>query len=153
MDDRHLGIQVRTWVPEDQFSIIRELAAGRQVSVSQIVRDLIATGLETDGQRQALDQALHRVTSALDHLERLLFFSVQANAFLLVSKEQDYRAIAGQKLAGPKEASELAAEWIGEIRGVAHERIRKALRGPNQLRKEVEDENIRVGAGQDDNGS
>lgn len=128
--------QIRVWVPDDQYGVIRDLAATRQVSMSRVVRDLIVSGLQTDGQRQALGLALHQVTTALDHLERLLFFSAQTGAFLMVSKEQDYRAIANQNATDGAEAAQRAAEWIGELQGIAHERIRKALRGPNQLRKE-----------------
>ncbi len=134
----NLGTQIRTWVPDDQYGVIRELAAARQVSISQVVRDLIVSGLETDGQRQALDRSLQQVTSAIDHLERLTFFAAQEAAFSAIVNEKNYEALGQREAPGdPDEAAAIAKRFIGKIQGLVHERIRKALRGPNRLRKEA----------------
>jgi len=44
MPGNNNGTQIRAWIPDDQYGVIRELAAARQVSISQIVRELIAAG-------------------------------------------------------------------------------------------------------------
>ncbi|NMP24357.1 ribbon-helix-helix protein, CopG family [Sulfobacillus harzensis] len=138
-DTEHPGdTQIRTWVPNNQYAVIRELAAARQVSVSQIVREMIGAGLETDGQRQALDQALHQVTSALDHLERLTFFAAQEAAFAAIVQEKNYEVLGQREAPGnPDEAAAITKRFVGKIQGLVHERIRRALRGPNAVRKEM----------------
>lgn len=125
------GTQIRTWIPDDQYSIIREFAAARQVSISQIVRELIATGFQNDAQQQAAKDALKSVTSSLDHLERLIFFIAQNASYTAVSGEKSGEAAAVKLYPhNPEQAAEAIQIARGEIMGIVHERIRKALRGP-----------------------
>lgn len=131
----HNGTQIRTWVPDDQYGVIRELAAARQVSVSQIVRELIARGIES----QVDSDSLREIKSALDHLERLMFFAAQEAAFAAIVYEKNYEVLGQREAPGdPDEAAAITKRFIGKIQSLVHERIRKVLRGPNQLRKETE---------------
>jgi hypothetical protein len=134
-DAEHPGdTQIRTWIPDDQYAVIREMAAARQVSVSQIVRELIARGMEQDAGAASVRQVL----TALDHLERLVFFAAQQAAVAATWDQEGYRSATRQKLPDdPDRAAALAEQMIGKMQGIAHERLRKALRGPNPVRKEV----------------
>ncbi len=140
MPGNNNGTQIRAWIPDDQYGVIRELAAARQVSISQIVRELIAAGLQDDAHQQAAQESLKAVTSALDHLERLLFFTAQNSAYSAVSAERAGEAAAAKLFPNNSErAAEAVESTRGKIMGIIHERIRKALRGPKPQVEEGED--------------
>jgi hypothetical protein len=126
--------QIRTYVPDDQYGVIRELAAARRVSISQIVRELIAAGLQKDALDSAAAEAMETVTSALDHLERLLFFAAQQAALTAVGQEQSARMATRQAAPNdPERAQRLFDAAIGELQKIAHERLRQALHGRNPV--------------------
>lgn len=129
-DTEHAGdTQIRTWVPDDQYSVIRELAAARHTSISQIVRDLISAGLQDDAHQQAACDALYAVTDSLEHLKRVAYYTAEAAGLLKISWEANARAQADQKYPNdPESALEAARGTLGKYKKIHFERIRKALK-------------------------
>lgn len=155
-DMEHGGsTQIRTWIPDDQYGVIREMAAGKHVSISQVVRDLIGTGLTCDAARGAGDllakqlegavatlraavteaakpvsQSADNIGSALDHLERLMFFVAQTAAFISVINESTIEQQLRRLRPDPDAADDLVNSWRGKHIKIAEERVSKSLRGP-----------------------
>lgn len=83
------GVQIKVWLPEEIYSVVRELAAATtEGNVSEVVRGLIAGCLQKDAHQQAAQESVKTVTSALDHLERLTFLIAQNTAYTAVSGEK-----------------------------------------------------------------
>ncbi len=135
MSDRHEGVQVKIWLPENTYSIIRELAAAHtDGNVSQAIRTLLQRGLQKDALDSAAAEAMEAVTSALDHLERLLFFAAQQAALTAVGQEQSARMATRQAAPNdPERAQRLFDAAVGELQKIAHERLRQALHGRNPV--------------------
>jgi len=134
------GVQIKVWLPEEIYSIIRELAAATtEGNVSEVVRSLIADGLQKDAQQQAAQESVKSVTSALNHLERLTYFIAENTAFSVAATETSAQSQAQRQHAdNPEEAAQALATAIGKLQGIAHERIRKTLRGPKPKLTEKE---------------
>lgn len=152
----NLGVQIKVWLPDELYSVIREMAAGRGGNVSQVVRGLISVGLTHDAAESANDLVAKRLTegmaelraavieaakpvsksaddvgSALDHLERLTFFIAQNVAFVAAANESSIEQILRRNYPNDRDAADEAVKtWFGKHQGIAHERIRKALREP-----------------------
>ena len=151
--DRHDGVQIRVWLEDKPYSLIREMAAAQHTSVSQIVRDLVSAGMQRnvdiDGvtaplvdavtaastaQVQPLIEQQHTLSSQIAHLERLVFFIAQNTAFSLAATEDGARAQSRRN--HPDDAEAAAQSFnsaIGKLQGLAHERINKALKGSRPI--------------------
>lgn len=151
-EDRHEGVQRKVWMPESLNTAVEKLAAAAGQPISATLRELITAGLHADAHTaMATEQIAEMVASALaplvsriDHLERLIFFTAQNAAYTAVVNERAGQAAAAKMFPNDPDR---AAEWMqgvqGEIRGLVHERVRKALRGSNpvrNLREPAEDE-------------
>jgi hypothetical protein len=130
----HQGIQIKIWLPESIYSVVRELAAGHTSgNISQAVRVLLQRGLEKDALDAAADEVIGRVTSQLDHPERLLFFTaVEAARTAGVMDEATRQQTADKPKVGER--------VIEGRRLKAIQQIRQALRGPNAVRQGENDD-------------
>ena len=124
------GVQIKVWLPEAIYSVIRELAAGKtEGNVSEVVRDLIAAGLQDDAHQQAARDALYAVTDSLEHLKRVAYYTAEAAGLLKISWETNARAQADQQYPhDPESALEAARGTLGKYKKIHFERIRKALK-------------------------
>ncbi len=134
------GVQIKVWLPEEIYSVVRELAAATtEGNVSEVVRGLIADGLQKDAHQQAAQESVKSVTSALDHLERLVFFIAQNTAAERVAAEKGGALKAKSSFPNdPEKAHEILMAGRGEIKMMANERVRKALHGPKPKLEEVD---------------
>ena len=129
------GVQVKVWLPDEVYSVVRELAAAHtDGNVSQAIRTLLQRGLQKDALDSAAAEALEAVTSALDHLERLVFFTAQQAALTAVGQEQSARMATRQAAPNdPERAQRLFDTAVGELKKIAHERLHQALHGRNPV--------------------
>ncbi len=138
-DSRHEGVQRKVWMPDDMNTTVEMLAASGRKPVSAVMRELMAAGLQSEAQNEAMvlkmaeaiTTALMPVMSRLEHLERLVFYTAESAG--LAAENLVYSAQKqGQKLHpdDPEQAAEVVKNTIGRYQGMTHEKIRKALRGP-----------------------
>jgi len=120
----HSGVQIKIWLPESTYSVVRELAAAHTSgNVSEAVRILLKRGIAKDALDVAAQEVIDRVTSQLDHLERLMYFAALESA--RTAEGIDAATVA----SGAKpEAVEKMLE-TRKLRAIA--RLRKALQGRN----------------------
>lgn len=148
-EDRHEGVQRKVWMPESLNTAVEKLAASTGQPISATLRELISAGLHADAQTamateqvtEMMASALAPVVSRIDHLERLIFFIAQNTAYTAVAGERAGQAAAAKLFPNdPERAEEELRSARGEIMGIVHERIRKALRGPkSKVSEEVEE--------------
>lgn len=108
MMGENAGVQVRIWLPDEVYSVVRELAgAHTDGNVSHAIRTLLQRGLQKDALDSAAAEAMETVTSALDHLERLVFFTAQQAALTAVGQEQSARMATRQTAPNDPERTQL----------------------------------------------
>ncbi len=132
---QNLGTQIKIWLPESMYSTVRELAAAHtDGNISQAVRVLLQRGLERDALDNAAAEVVHRVTSQLDHLERLLYFTAQQAAMDFASTERTTE-ITAKQMAGQDaaKAQAIVDRTMAYLRETATERVRRALRERNPV--------------------
>jgi len=145
-NDRHDGIQIKVWVSEGFYDMLKALAHRRQTSVAAEARRLMVAGVEPS---EALDTIVDQVT-ALDrfirlHLEPLTFVAAmdaaKGAAYWKRRVYLDARA-KGKDQEGAQETMERMERDMAEQ---ATRRIRRVLR-------EVEEpmENVEEGDGDDE---
>lgn len=133
------GVQIKVWLPESIYATVRELAAAHtDGNISQAVRVLLQRGLERDALDNAAEEVIQRVTSQLDHLERLTYFAAQQAGTAAVGQEEVLRVNLQRAHKGePAEQVEKIAECgLETVRSIVTDRLRKALRGRNPINGE-----------------
>ncbi len=138
-DDRHEGVQRKVWMSETLNTTVEKLAASTNQSISAVLRQLISAGVQSEAQNEVMAQkmaeaitaALMPLTSRVDHLERLNFFIAQNTAAERVAAEKGGEAAVKRNFPNdPEKAHEVLMAARGEIKMMANERVKKALRGP-----------------------
>ena len=124
----HDGIQIKVWLPESMYSTVRELAAAHtDGNMSQAVRVLLQRGLEKDALEEAAQAVVDRVTSQLDHLERLAYFAAVESASATEHLVGLTTSVAQQESTDPAVAKKRLDAAMERIRSRATERLTKAL--------------------------
>jgi hypothetical protein len=148
-DDRHEGVQRKVWLPEPVNTAVEKLAASQNQAISATLRELIQAGLRDETRNEAavqqvteiLADVLQPLVTRVDHLERLIFFIAQNTAAERVTAEKRGEAVAQERFPDhPERAAEAVRLARGEIQMLVHDRIRKALRGRNPIRTELQGE-------------
>ncbi|MCL4351167.1 MAG: hypothetical protein M1318_00740 [Firmicutes bacterium] len=144
-DDRHEGVQRKVWMSETLNTTVEKLAASTNQSISAVLRQLISAGVQSEAQNEVMVQkmadaitaALMPSVSRVDHLERLTFFIAQNTAAERVAAEKGGELKAKSNFPNdPEKAHEMLMTARGEIKMMASERVRKALRGPKLTEEE-----------------
>jgi len=121
---RNLGVQIKLWLPESTYSVVRELAANRtDGNVSEAVRILLGRGIDRGAPDRAAQTVLDRVTAQLDHLERLTYFA----ALEAARTAEGIDAATVDSGAKPETVEKMLE--TRKLRAIA--RLRKALHGRN----------------------
>lgn len=146
-EDRHDGVQRKVWIPESLNQTVEKLAASSGISISGVLRQLIADGLHREAQSEAataqiidmLSSALQPLASRIDHLERLLFYTAQSAGIMAVNLEVSAKQQAQKAFPNdPDRAEDVAQSTVGKMQKMAHERLNKALRGPRPTLEEAD---------------
>ena len=122
----HSGVQIKIWLPESTYSVVRELAAAHtDGNVSEAVRILLKRGIARDALDIAAQEVIDRLTSQLDHLERLTYFAAVESA-----RTADGIDAATIDSGATPDAVKKALEGR-RLHAIA--RLRKALQGRNPV--------------------
>lgn len=129
----HSGVQIKIWLPESTYSVVRELAAAHtDGNVSEAVRILLKRGIAKDALDIAAQAVIDRVTSQLDHLERLMYFAALESA--RTAEGIDAATVA----SGAKPEAVAKTLEARKLRAIS--RIRKALQGRNPARSDGDED-------------
>ena len=146
-DSRHEGVQRKVWMPESMNTTVEMMAASASKPVSAVMRDLMAAGLQGEAHSEAALQhtaevlvgILEPLLSRIDHIERLTYFIAENTAFVFASTESTMQLQAKRMHSDDADAaSQSLATGMGRLQGIAHERIRKALRARKPKVEELE---------------
>jgi hypothetical protein len=128
---QNLGVQIKLWLPESIYSVVRELAAATDGNVSEAVRILLKRGIGKDALDIAAQEVIDRVTSQLDHLERLVYFAALESA-RTADGIDDATIDSGAK-------RETVAKMLETRKLRAITRLRQALHGRNPVLSATEE--------------
>jgi len=130
---QNLGVQIKIWLSESTYSVVRELAAAHtDGNVSEAVRILLKRGIAKDALDIAAQEVIDRLTGQLDHLERLMYFAALESA----RTAEGIDAATVDSGAKPEAVAKMLE--ARKLRAIA--RLRKALQGRNPARSDGDED-------------
>ena len=140
--DRHDGVQIKVWIPQDFYDLLRARAARFHTSVAEESRKLMQMGLSglqgfeaLNGRMIQIDRFLHQ------HLEPLAFIAAMDSAFAAENWQQQTWIVHERQHNGDKEkAAKPYQEYQRMLRERATKRLQRKLRDLDRDDEAAEEE-------------
>lgn len=117
------GVQIKVWIPQDFYDLLRARASRFHTSVAEEARKLMQMGLSGLRSVEALNGQMIQMDRFLrQHLEPLSFIAAVDAAYGVESWRQQFQAMVGKRFAGKPE------ELDRELRHLATKRLQRKLR-------------------------
>ena len=134
-NDRHDGVQIKVWVPEGFYDMLKSLAVRHRTSVAAEARRLMVAGVEPSEAVDALAEGLVELDRFIRlHLEPLTFVAAMDSAKVAAYERQRIAAqrqlhLASHPRPDGKDDSEHQANFIDrQMAERATKRIKRVLR-------------------------
>ena len=145
--DRHDGVQIKVWVPEGFYDMLKALAGRHRTSVAAEARRLMVAGVEPVETMDALAEGLVELDRFIRlHLEPLAFVAAMDAAKVAAYEKQRIAAqrqlhLASHPRPDGKDDSEQQADFIDrQMADQATKRIQRVLREIESPALDLEEE-------------
>ncbi|AUW92625.1 hypothetical protein BXT84_00550 [Sulfobacillus thermotolerans] len=128
-NDRHDGVQIKVWVPEGFYDMLKALAARHQTSVAAEARRLMVAGVEPSEALDTVVEGLSDLNRFLRlHLEPLAFVSAMDSAKSAAYWKRRVYLESHQRGSAKDEAKALMEQMERDMSDQATRRIKRVLR-------------------------